>query len=88
MESRDEFRALVAILKAERDNANLKAHLVTMESQKELEEAEARWSNLEDKLSEITDGFVNPSEEYIARVTIISKELTETYKRLSERLSE
>ena len=85
---KEEFEGLVEKLKRERDELTLKAHLASMDARKELESAEKKWNQLKEKASEIADGTVETSEEYIAKAKIVGEELKETYKRISKRLSE
>lgn len=85
---KEEFESLVEKLKRERDEIILKAHLASMEARQELEGAEKKWNQLKEKASEIADGTVETSEEYIVKAKIVGEELKETYKRISKRLSE
>jgi len=88
MEIREEFDKLVEKLKSERDNLNLKVHLASMDAKDELKEAEEKWNQVKEKAAEIADDAVETSEEYIAKAKIIGEELKETYKRITQRLSE
>ncbi|ADW19137.1 hypothetical protein Despr_3004 [Desulfobulbus propionicus DSM 2032] len=88
MGMKEEFDNLVEKLKTERDKIALKAHLGSMEVRDEIEGAEKVWDQLKGKAAEIADDAVETSEEYIAKAKIVGDELKETYKRISQRLSE
>ncbi|MBV5326791.1 MAG: hypothetical protein JZU65_04015 [Chlorobium sp.] len=88
MGMKEDFDNLIEKLKTERDGIKLKAHLASMEARQEIEGAEKKWGQLKEKASEIADGTVETSEEYIAKAKIVGEELKETYKRISKRLSE
>jgi archaellum component FlaC len=88
MGMKEDFDNLIEKLKTERDGIKLKAHLASMEARQEFEGAEKKWNQLKEKASEIADGTVETSEEYIAKAKIVGEELKETYKRIAKRLSE
>jgi hypothetical protein len=88
MGMKEEFDKLVEKLKKERDEINLKMHLVSMDAKVELKEAEKKWELVKARASEIADDAMETSEEYIAKSKIVGEELKETYKRISKRLSE
>ena len=87
MQMKEEFNKLIEKLKMERDVASLKIHLASMDAKKEYEEAEKKWVEVKAKASQITDGAVETSEEFIAKVKVVGEELKETYSRISSRLS-
>lgn len=88
MELKEEYRKLVEKLKMERDEIKLKIHLGSMDAQKEFEEAEKKWGHVKTKAADIADSGKSTSEEFITKSKIVGEELKETYKRISERLSE
>ncbi len=87
MQMKEEFNKLIEKLKVERDEVSLKIHLASMDAKKEYEEAEKKWVEVKAKASQITDGAVETSEEFIAKVKVVGEELKGTYSRISSRLS-
>ncbi len=88
MDMKEEFDKLVERLKTERDEINLKMHLASMDAKEEFAEAEKKWGQIKVKATEIADGAVETSDEYIAKAKIVGEELKETYRRIAKRLSE
>lgn len=87
MSLKEDFENVLKKLQAERDEANLKLHLASMEVRREFEEAETEWRRLKVKTAEIGDESVETSEEFIASAKIIGEELKEAYHRISKRLA-
>ena len=85
---KEELNKLVERLKTERDELKLRMHLASMEGKEEFSEAEKKWQHLKAKASDIADDAVETSEDLIAKTKIVGEELKETYKRISERLSQ
>ena len=88
MSIKEEFGNLLDKLQVERDEINLKLHLVSMEAKQEFEEAEKEWSRLKIKAAEIADDSVETSEEFIAKAKIVGEELKEAYHRIAKRLAD
>lgn len=87
MPLKEDFENVLKKLQTERDEANLKLHLASMEVRQEFEEAETEWRRLKVKAAEIGDESVETSEEFIASAKIIGEELKEAYHRISKRLT-
>ena len=81
-----EFEKLLDRLTAERDELRLKIHLASMDVKDEFEEAEKGWLQLKNRATNIVDGAVETSDEYIAKAKIVGEELIETYHRIAGRL--
>lgn len=88
MSIKEEFVNLLDKLQVERDEINLKLHLVSMGAKQEFEEAEKEWSRLKIKAAEIADDSVETSEEFIAKAKIVGEELKEAYHRIAKRLAD
>jgi hypothetical protein len=87
MSIKEDFENVLKRLQTERDEANLKLHLASMEARQEFEEAEQQWRNLKAKAADIRDESVETSEEFIANAKIVGEELKETYRRIAKRLA-
>lgn len=87
MPLKEDFENLLKKLQAERDEANLKLHLASMEVRQEFEEAEKEWRRLKVKAAEIGDESLETSEEFIANAKIVGEELKDAYHRIAKRLS-
>jgi len=87
MSLKEDFENVLKRLQTERDEANLKLHLASMEARQEFEEAEQQWRNLKAKAADIRDESVETSEEFIANAKIVGEELKETYRRIAKRLA-
>ncbi|SIS42114.1 hypothetical protein [Neptunomonas antarctica] len=83
----DELGVLYGKLKTERDGIIVKLHLASMEAKEEFVEAEKKWDLLKTKISDIADDTQETSEELIAKTTMITEELKESYARIIQRLS-
>jgi len=87
MSLKEDFENVLKKLQTERDEANLKLHLASMEAKQEFEEAEQQWRNLKAKAADIRDESVETSEEFIANAKIVGEELKDTYRRIAKRLA-
>jgi hypothetical protein len=87
MTLKNDFENVLKRLQTERDEANLKLHLASMEVREEFEEAEKEWNRLKVRAAEIGDESVETSEEFIANAKIVGEELKETYHRIVKRLA-
>ncbi len=87
MSVKDEFEILLAKLKIEREELNLKMHLASMEVKEEFAEAEKKWVHVKDKATEIADDSREVSEELIDKAKVIGEELKRAYRRIDKRLS-
>jgi hypothetical protein len=87
MSLKEDFENVLKKLQAERDEANLKLHLASMEAKQEFEEAEQQWHLLKAKAADIKDESVETSEEFIADAKIVGEELKEAYHRITKRLT-
>jgi len=83
---KQEFTILVAKLKAEREEMQLKMHLASMEAKEEFSEAERKWHQIEQQAHKIADNSVEMSEDLITSVKIIGEELQDTYQRIATRI--
>ena len=88
MSLQNEFENLLAKLKTEREELQLKLHLASLEAKEEFEEADKQWQQIKTKASEIADDSIETSEEFIAKAKIVGEELKDTYHRIAKRLSE
>ena len=87
MEIKDEFETMLAKIRIERDEINLKLHLASMEVKEELQEAEKQWVHVKARATEIANDTKEASEEFIAKARIVGEELKDTYRRINQRLS-
>lgn len=87
MSVKDEFETLLAKLKIERDELNLKMHLASMEAKEEFAEAEKLWGRVKAKAADIADDTKDVSDDLVDKAKIVGEELKGVYKRINERLS-
>ncbi|GAW86550.1 conserved hypothetical protein [Bathymodiolus platifrons methanotrophic gill symbiont] len=84
---KQEFDNLMAKLTAERDEAQLKLHLASMEVKEEFEGAEKTWGQIKQKAGEIADDSVETTDEFISAAKVVGEELTEAYQRITKRIN-
>ena len=87
MSVKDEFEVLMAKLKIERDELNLKMHLASMEVKEEFTQAEKLWDRVKAKAADIADDTKDASDELVEKARIVGDELKQAYRRINDRLS-
>ncbi len=88
MDLEKDLANLVANLKTERDEIQLKLHLASMEVKDEFKKVEKRWEEVSQKASDIANDSVETSAELVGKAKIIGEEVQQAYQKIKTRLSE
>lgn len=86
MTIKTDFEKLVAKLKVDRDEINVKLHLASMDAKEEFAKAEKQWAQVKAKAVDIAGATQETSAEALAKAKVVAEELQAAYQRIKQRL--
>jgi hypothetical protein len=86
MELRDDLEKLAESLKQQRDELQLKMHLLNLEAREEWEKAEQNWQHFQSKAEELGKAGAEASKDVGAAVKLLGEELRHAYERVRKSL--
>jgi hypothetical protein len=86
MELRDDLERLAQTLKQQRDELQLKMHLLNLEAREEWEKAEQNWQRFQSKAEEVGTAGAEASKDVGAAFKLLGEELRHAYERIRKSL--
>ena len=86
MELRGDLQKLAESLKQQRDELQLKMHLLNLEAREEWEKAEQTWQHFQNKTEELGRAGAEASKDVGAAVKLLGEELRHAYERVRKSL--
>ena len=86
MDLRDEINKLGESLKQQRDELELKLHLLNLDAKEEWEKAEQNWERFEEKTAQLGKAGKEASKDVGAAVKLLGEELKRAYERVRKSL--
>jgi hypothetical protein len=86
MELRGDLEKLAESLKQQRDELQLKMHLLNLEAREEWEKAEQNWQHFRSKTEELGRAGAEASKDVGAAVKLLGEELRHAYERVRKSL--
>ena len=86
MDLRHDLEKLAESLKQQRDELQLKMHLLNLEARDEWEKAEQNWQHFQNKAEELGKAGTAASNDVGAAVKLLGEELRRAYERVRKSL--
>ena len=86
MELRGDLEKLAESLKQQRDELQLKMHLLNLEAREEWEKAEQNWQHFQSKAEELGRAGAEASKDVGTAVKLLGEELRHAYERVRKSL--
>jgi len=86
MELRDDLEKLAETLKQQRDELQLKMHLLSLEARQEWDKAERNWQHFQSKAEELGHAGKEASKDVGAALKLLGEELRHAYERVRKSL--
>ena len=86
MELRGDLEKLAESLKQQREELQLKMHLLNLEAREEWEKAEQNWQHSQTKAEELGTAGAEASKDVGAAVKLLGEELRHAYERVRKSL--
>ena len=86
MDYKQELKKILAYLKQERDEINLKLHLGEQELRDEMEDLEKQWQELRQRGDKVLSAADESSEDVVAALSLLGNEIKASYEKIRDSL--
>ena len=86
MDYKQELKKILAYLKQERDEINLKLHLGEQELRDEMEDLEKQWPELRQRGDKVLSAADESSEDVVAALSLLGNEIKASYEKIRDSL--
>ncbi len=86
MDYKQELEKILAYLKQERDEINLKLHLGQQELRDEMADLEKQWQELRQRGGRVLNAADESSEDVAAALTLLGNEIKASYEKIKDSL--
>ncbi len=86
MDYKQELEKILAYLKQERDEINLKLHLGQKDLQDEMGEIEKQWQDLRQRGDKVLNAADESSEDLAAALTLLGNEIKASFEKIKDSL--
>lgn len=86
MDYKQELEKILAYLKQERDEINLKLHLGQKDLQDEMGEIERQWQDLRQRGDKVLNAADESSEDLAAALTLLGNEIKASFEKIKDSL--
>jgi hypothetical protein len=83
---KQELKKILAYLKQERDEINLKLHLGEQELRDEMEDLEKQWQELRQRGDKVLSAADESSEDVVAALSLLGNEIKASYEKIRDSL--